>query len=428
MCSFTPSDMSPSIAPCSQQADIMLLCTQPHFFLLRLASRAVLNIDRAFVSLSDENRRRTNVQQLTVQNRFVHFFLLSFILFYYPWAKTPCFEGKSPGGKIMKKCQKVWKSAKNYETILPFSCCPLVFPWENFNLVWNFQSRPSGFPTNNRSLVGRSLEIFNLACNFQFGQEFYQTYAHVTGNQCLAQIVCGSFFGLKHRKTSMKLPERAFFFLRESRVARNSGDSPLSWIRKILVSVKFLSAILGPEMAAPILWTSGKMRSFCRKTHVHKIPPFRGGGLFWVLEGGSADFIFMGARIFLTGVGHTPSTAGTFRKKFRKNSGKTPEMLSERFLEFPSRVRLGSPKPYNSRHLRLPEHFQNSLPPSTAGDASFFRSGSGKGLSEPVMESPALIFFSLPFWISLLFSFPRNSLLFGAFFRSFPRILGVRQR
>ena len=26
-------------------------------------------------------------------------------------------------------------------------------------------------------------------------------------------------------------------------------------------------------------------------------------------------------------------------------------------------VRLGSPRPYNSRHLRRPEHFQNSLPP-----------------------------------------------------------------
>ena len=39
-----------------------------------------------------------------------------------------------------------------------------------------------------------------------------------------------------------------------------------------------------------------------------------------------------------------------------------------------------------------------------------------------------LIFFSLLFWISLLFSFPRNSLLFCAFFPSFPRILGVRQR
>ena len=72
-------------------------------------------------------------------------------------------------------------------------------------------------------------------------------------------------------------------------------------------------------------------------------------------------------------LGHTPNTAGTFRKKFRKYSGKSPEKLSERFLEFLSRVRLGPPKPYNSRHLRLPEHFQNSLPPSTAGDALFFQ-------------------------------------------------------
>ena len=70
-------------------------------------------------------------------------------------------------------------------------------------------------------------------------------------------------------------------------------------------------------------------------------------------------------------LGHTPSTAGTFRKKFRKNSGKTPETLSERFLEFPSRVRLGSPKPYNSRHLRLPEHFQNSLPQYGCGRLFF---------------------------------------------------------
>ena len=36
------------------------------------------------------------------------------------------------------------------------------------------------------------------------------------------------------------------------------------------------------------------------KTHVHKIPRFRGGGYFGFWGGGgSADFIFMGARIFL---------------------------------------------------------------------------------------------------------------------------------
>ena len=62
------------------------------------------------------------------------------------------------------------------------------------------------------------------------------------------------------------------------------------------MSVKFVSAILGPEMGAPILWTPGKMRSFCRKNHVRKIPLFW-GGFCW--GGGSADFIFMGARIFL---------------------------------------------------------------------------------------------------------------------------------
>ena len=111
----------------------------------------------------------------------------------------------------------------------------------------------------------------------------------------------------------------------------------------------------------------------------------------------SPCFTFFRGMVFLSlgprclQLGHTPSTAGTFRKKFRKNSGKTPETLSERFLEFPSRVRLGWPKPYNSRHLRLPERFQNSLPPSTAGDASFFRIGSGESLSELVMEFPAVL-------------------------------------
>ena len=69
-------------------------------------------------------------------------------------------------------------------------------------------------------------------------------------------------------------------------------------IRKILVSVKILSAILGPEMAAPILWTPGKKRPFCRKNHVHKISRFR-GGYFGFFGGGSTDFIFMDARIFL---------------------------------------------------------------------------------------------------------------------------------
>ena len=55
-----------------------------------------------------------------------------------------------------------------------------------------------------------------------------------------------------------------------------------------------------------------------------------------------------------------------------RNSGKTPETLSERFLEFPSRVRLGCPKPYNSRHLRLPERFPEFSPPQYGWGRLFF--------------------------------------------------------
>ena len=70
-------------------------------------------------------------------------------------------------------------------------------------------------------------------------------------------------------------------------------------VRKILVSLKYLSAIVGPETAAPILWTPGKMRPFCRKSYVHKIPRFR-GGVFWVLGGGGkCRFYFYGRDDFL---------------------------------------------------------------------------------------------------------------------------------
>ena len=42
-----------------------------------------------------------------------------------------------------------------------------------------------------------------------------------------------------------------------------------------------LPAILGPEMAPPISWAPGKLRSFCRrKPPCHRTPRFRGGVRF----------------------------------------------------------------------------------------------------------------------------------------------------
>ena len=73
--------------------------------------------------------------------------------------------------------------------------------------------------------------------------------------------------------------------LKRCSVESNQVDDDRILIRKILVSVKFVSAILGPEMAAPILWAPAKMRSFCGKTYVHKIPRFRVGWGYFVERG-----------------------------------------------------------------------------------------------------------------------------------------------
>ena len=73
------------------------------------------------------------------------------------------------------------------------------------------------------------------------------------------------------------------------------------------------------------------MRSFCRKSPVHKIPRFRGGGILGLGGGGSADYIFMGARIFLRewGVGSVvvgsafgvPQIFAPNRTETRQNKG-----------------------------------------------------------------------------------------------------------
>ena len=68
------------------------------------------------------------MQQLTCNidlSNYFYYFFFSFVLIEL---KPLVLKGKVLGEKILKKCEKLRKSVKNYETILPFSCCPLVVP------------------------------------------------------------------------------------------------------------------------------------------------------------------------------------------------------------------------------------------------------------------------------------------------------------
>ena len=81
----------------------------------------------------------------------------------------------------------------------------------------------------------------------------------------------------KTPKTQSLVKQRPFF--------------PPFFQQKNLKSVIFPPAILGPEMAAPILWAPGTLGFSCWKPrHAHKIPRLK-----W---GGSANLIFMGVGCF----------------------------------------------------------------------------------------------------------------------------------
>ena len=80
--------------------------------------------------------------------------------------------------------------------------------------------------------------------------------------------IWGDFLTKLHRKPWRKMK---ILWILEYNSRQIQADCPSALVarlpvRKILVSVKFVSAILGPEMAASILWAPGKMPSFCRET------------------------------------------------------------------------------------------------------------------------------------------------------------------
>ena len=75
-------------------------------------------------------------------------------------------------------------------------------------------------------------------------------------------------------------------------------DVAPSKFRKILVSVKFLSAILGPEVGAPILWTPGKNALFLQEKPMSTKFLLVGGGILGFGGGGECRFYFYGREDF----------------------------------------------------------------------------------------------------------------------------------
>ena len=76
---------------------------------------------------------------------------------------------------------------------------------------------------------------------------------------------------------------------------------PQESIRKILVSVKFVSAILGPEMGCANFMDAWKNAFFLqKKTMSIKFLVLGGGGVFWVWggRGGACRFYFYGRADF----------------------------------------------------------------------------------------------------------------------------------
>ena len=86
------------------------------------------------VCICNEIVRRTNVQQLTCNIDLSCSFYYIFFSFILLELKPFVLKGKVLGEKLWKSV-KIVKKYENSETILPFSCCPLVFLWEMHNRI-----------------------------------------------------------------------------------------------------------------------------------------------------------------------------------------------------------------------------------------------------------------------------------------------------
>ena len=104
-------------------------------------------------------------------------------------------------------------------------------------------------------------------------------------------------------------------------------DGKSQSIRKILVSVKFVSAILGPEMGASILWTPGRCVLSAGKTMSIKFIVLGGGGILGFLGGECQFYLYSenSRRLWLF--------PGSVRGFSRKTPGKSRENCWKMFPE-----------------------------------------------------------------------------------------------
>ena len=128
-------------------------------------------------------------------------------------------------------------------------------------------------------------------------------------------------------------------------------------IRKIFVSIKFVSAILGREMAAPIYGRLEFLRSFCRKTSMSKFLVFFWGGGYLGFLGGEVPILFLRTPRPATEPRNGPTR--NFHEKYRKNTPR-PEILdSQNFaqntLKIPKNAHFGIFSVFLGYFLGVPE-------------------------------------------------------------------------
>ena len=90
-------------------------------------------------------------------------------------------------------------------------------------------------------------------------------------------------------------------------------------------------------------------------------------------------------------MGHTPSNSWDFPEEIPEEFRKDPGNALRAFPGIPLEITAGIPQTQKFKAFEAFRAFPEDSPPQYGWDVSFFRSGSGEGLSEPVTEFPAVL-------------------------------------